>query len=114
MKKAQLIIRFDKEKLDALQYYLNLKGKNLENELKNFIELAYEAQVPQDVKNFIRYQEKDNTGENCDAAEQDNAEKGSKTRRNKSERQNTAASETNETVGSNLEGEEDACPVQTM
>lgn len=53
MKKEQICVDFDDEKLDALQVYLKEKGIVLETELEETIQKLYEKHVPTAVRSFI-------------------------------------------------------------
>ncbi len=53
MKKANVTITFEKEKLDALQYYLGKKEIDLANELVETIAKLYEKHVPGSTREYI-------------------------------------------------------------
>lgn len=53
MKKATLTITFEKEKLDALTYYMEKKNVKLQAELSDTIQKLYEKYVPQPTREYI-------------------------------------------------------------
>ncbi|KXL53857.1 hypothetical protein CLNEO_10830 [Anaerotignum neopropionicum] len=53
MKKATLTITFEKEKLDALTYYMEKKDVKLQAELSDTIQKLYEKYVPQPTREYI-------------------------------------------------------------
>lgn len=53
MKKATLTITFEKEKLDALTYYMKKKDVKLQAELSDTIQKIYEKYVPQPTREYI-------------------------------------------------------------
>lgn len=53
MKKATLTITFEKEKLDALTYYMEKKDVKLQAELSDSIQKLYEKYVPQPTREYI-------------------------------------------------------------
>ncbi len=53
MKKANLTVTFEKEKLDALCYYLEKKEVDLQNELNDTIHKLYVRHVPQPTRAYI-------------------------------------------------------------
>ena len=64
MKTTQVILRFDVAKLKALQYYLPQNGTSVEEELKNHLEEIYNDQVPDSVKDFLKFQSNESSMEN--------------------------------------------------
>lgn len=56
MKTTQIMIRFDAAKLKALEFYLPQNGTNVEEELKKRLDEIYTNEVPDNVKEFIRFQ----------------------------------------------------------
>lgn len=53
MKKATLTLTFEKEKLDALVFYMEKKDAELQNELSETIQKLYEKYVPQPTREYI-------------------------------------------------------------
>ncbi len=53
MKKETLTITFEKEKLDALTYYMEKKNVKLQAELSDTIQKLYEKYVPQPTREYI-------------------------------------------------------------
>lgn len=53
MKKAALTLTFEKEKLNALEFYMEKKDAELQNELFNTIQKLYEKYVPQPTREYI-------------------------------------------------------------
>lgn len=53
MKKTNVTVSFDPEKLDALRLYLSRKGADLEGELDDFLEKSYQRIVPAGIRDFI-------------------------------------------------------------
>lgn len=53
MKKATLTITFEKEKLDALTYYMEKKNVKFQAELSDTIQKLYEKYVPQPTREYI-------------------------------------------------------------
>lgn len=89
MKTTQIMLRFDAAKLKALEYYLPQNGTTVEEELKNRLEDIYKNQVPDNVKEFIRFQSgnkelNDSQTENTPEQTEDAAESGKPSRRQKS------------------------------
>lgn len=64
MKTTQVMLRFDAAKLKALQYYLPQNGTSVEEELQNHLEEIYNDQVPDNVKDFLKFQSNDSSLEN--------------------------------------------------
>ena len=64
MKTTQIILRFDAAKLRALQYYLPQNGTSIEEELQKHLEELYSDQVPDSVKDFLKFQSNDSSLEN--------------------------------------------------
>ena len=53
MKKANLTISFDSEKLDALTYHMGKKEADLQTELEDTVQKLYEKHVPQATREYI-------------------------------------------------------------
>lgn len=53
MKKTNITITFDEERLSALKMYLEQKGQTVEGELENMLESIYTKTVPVGVREFI-------------------------------------------------------------
>lgn len=53
MKKTTLTMSFNKEKLDALSYYMGKKEVDLHSELADTIQKLYEKYVPQPTREYI-------------------------------------------------------------
>lgn len=53
MKKTNITITFDEERLSALKMYLEQKGQTVEGELENMLEIIYTKTVPVGVREFI-------------------------------------------------------------
>lgn len=53
MRKTNVTISFESEKLDALNYYINKKDVKLQNELTDTIQKLYEKHVPQSTREYI-------------------------------------------------------------
>ena len=53
MKKTNLTISFESEKLDALLYYMEKKDVDLQSELAETIQKLYEKYVPQPTRDYI-------------------------------------------------------------
>lgn len=53
MKKATLTLTFEKEKLDALEFYMEKKDAELQNELSDTVQKLYEKYVPQPTREYI-------------------------------------------------------------
>lgn len=53
MKKATLTLTFEKEKLNALEFYMEKKDAELQNELSDTIQKLYEKYVPQPTREYI-------------------------------------------------------------
>lgn len=53
MKKATLTLTFEKEKLNALEFYMEKKDAELQNELSDAIQKLYEKYVPQPTREYI-------------------------------------------------------------
>ncbi len=53
MKKTNITITFDEERLSALKMYLEQKGQTVEGELENMLENIYTKTVPVGVREFI-------------------------------------------------------------
>ena len=68
MKTTQIQLRFDAAKLKALEFYLPNNGTSVEEELQKKFNELYDNEVPQSVKDFLKFQsgdkEFDSTQEN--------------------------------------------------
>lgn len=53
MKKTNITIQYDEEKLDTLNVYLNDKGIVLSDEIGKMIDSLYNKHVPQSVRDFF-------------------------------------------------------------
>lgn len=53
MKKTNLSISFETEKLDALEFYISKKEVKLQDELNETIAKLYEKHVPQTTREYI-------------------------------------------------------------
>lgn len=53
MKKVNITISYDEEKLNALRLYLEQKGQTVENELATAADNLYSKAVPSGVREFI-------------------------------------------------------------
>ena len=53
MKKATLTLTFEKEKLNALEFYMEKKDAELQNELSDTVQKLYEKYVPQPTREYI-------------------------------------------------------------
>ncbi|WP_053956318.1 DUF6103 family protein [Inediibacterium massiliense] len=53
MKKATLTLTFEKEKLNALEFYMEKKDAELQNELSDIVQKLYEKYVPQPTREYI-------------------------------------------------------------
>ena len=53
MKKTTLTISFEKEKLDALQYFMEKKSLDLQTELQGTLENLWQKHIPSAVKEYI-------------------------------------------------------------
>ena len=56
MKKTPVQLRFDAAKLKALEYYLPQAGTSVEEELQKRFNELYDNEVPQNVKDFLKFQ----------------------------------------------------------
>jgi len=56
MKKIPVQLRFDAAKLKALEYYLPQAGTSIEEELQKHFDELYDNEVPQNVKDFLKFQ----------------------------------------------------------
>lgn len=80
MKTTQIQLRFDAAKLKALEFYLPNNGTSVEQELQKKFDELYDTQVPQNVKNFLKFQTGAKTFEETQdaSAELTNASDGGK------------------------------------
>ena len=53
MKKANITVAFDEEKLNALEFSLKKKGSSVQAELAQTLGQLYEQTVPQPVREFL-------------------------------------------------------------
>ncbi len=53
MKKATLAISFDKDKLDAISYFLAKKDLNLQAELERTLENLWQKHIPAPVQEYL-------------------------------------------------------------
>ncbi len=56
MKKTPVQLRFDAAKFKALEYYLPQAGTSVEEELQKRFDELYDNEVPQNVKDFLKFQ----------------------------------------------------------
>lgn len=70
MKTAQVLLKFDAAKLKALEFYLPQNGTSVEEELRNHLDEIYRNEVPDAVKEFIRFQ---SGGKELDNAQEKNS-----------------------------------------
>lgn len=56
MKKANITVSYDSEKLNALRLYLKQKDLTLETELAKAVDSLYNRVVPQGVREFVEMQ----------------------------------------------------------
>lgn len=83
MKTTQIQLRFDAAKLKALEFYLPNNGTSVEEELQKKFNELYDNEVPQSVKDFLKFQ----TGEHSTTQDQENGEvKSDTTAENKTSR----------------------------
>ena len=73
MKTTQLQFRFDAAKLKALEFYLPNNGTSVEEELQKKFNELYDNEVPQNVKDFLKFQSGDVTQSQDSGAEQSDA-----------------------------------------
>lgn len=59
MKKANVQISFDAEKLGAIRQYMGKKEAELQTELEDFMQKLYEKHVPAPVRDYIESREPD-------------------------------------------------------
>jgi hypothetical protein len=57
MKKAEIKLAFDADKLAAIKQYMNKKDKDILSELEDVVAKLYDKYVPLNVKEFIDYNE---------------------------------------------------------
>ncbi len=53
IKKIQLKLNYDEEKLKAIKISLSEKGKDLDEEMLKFLDGLYQKNVPQVLKNYV-------------------------------------------------------------
>ena len=56
MKKTNLQVSFDADKLNALQFYMTKKEVNVEDELQAYLDKLYEKTVPAQVREYVESQ----------------------------------------------------------
>ena len=102
MKNTQINIRYDAAKLNALRFYTKGNEQSIEEELMRHLEELYEKNVPQNVREYIKYQSGDHTEapENDETSEQNTAQRTP--RRSRSHTQSAS------------ESSEISAPVQSM
>lgn len=76
MKTAQVMLKFDAAKLKALEFYLPQNGTSVEEELRGHLDEIYKNEVPDAVKEFIRFQ---SNGREPDNVQEKNAPDQTKT-----------------------------------
>jgi hypothetical protein len=57
MKKATITVSYDAEKLGAIKQYMGKKELNVEQDLQDYLEKAYEKHVPAPVREYIESRE---------------------------------------------------------
>lgn len=57
MKKATIAISYDAEKLGAIKQYMGKKDLNVEQDMEEYLEKAYEKHVPAPVREYIASRE---------------------------------------------------------
>ncbi len=53
MKKINLTVSYEEEKLKALRWYLDQKGTTLEDELIKAVDMLFQKNVPANVRSYI-------------------------------------------------------------
>lgn len=53
MKKINLTVSYEEEKVKALRWYLEQKGTKLEDELVKAVDMLFNKNVPANVRNYI-------------------------------------------------------------
>lgn len=53
MSMTELKVLFPDEKLEALRFFMNRKDQNVEQELKDYLDKAYEKLVPAQVREYL-------------------------------------------------------------
>ncbi len=61
MKKTNLQVSFDADKLNALQFYMTKKEANVEDELQAHLDKLYEKTVPVQVREYVESQSESET-----------------------------------------------------
>lgn len=89
MKTTQIQLRFDAAKLKALEFYLPNNGTSVEQEMQKKFDELYNNEVPQNVKDFLKFQTGDKSFDTVqeNSAEQSDAptnEKPSRRQKNSS------------------------------
>jgi len=92
MKNTQINIRYDAAKLNALRFYTKGNERSIEEELTQHLEELYEKNVPQNVREYIKYQSGDHTEmpENDETSEQNTSQRAP--RRSRSHTQSASES----------------------
>ena len=77
MKNTTVNVRFDAAKLNALRFYTKGNERSIEEELAQHFEELYDKNVPQNVREYIKYQSGDHTEtpENDETSEQNTAQR---------------------------------------
>jgi len=57
MKKATITVSYDAEKLGAIKQYMGKKELNVEQDMQDYLEKAYEKHVPAPVREYIESRE---------------------------------------------------------
>ena len=99
MKTTQVQLRFDAAKLKALEFYLPQNGTSVEEKLQKRFNELYDNEVPQNVKDFLKFQNSDKSfdkeQENTSAGQSENSAEGKPSKRLKSSpKAETSAEET--------------------
>lgn len=53
MKKVSVTVQYDEEKYKAVKMYLEKKGKNLDDEIANYIDTLFTRNVPSIVREYF-------------------------------------------------------------
>ncbi|MDD4492829.1 MAG: hypothetical protein PHV32_00520 [Eubacteriales bacterium] len=107
MKKTPVQLRFDAAKLKALEYYLPQAGTTVEQELQKRFDELYDNEVPQDVKNFLKFQDGEVSADKKMTADDSQEEKSSDGKPAKKQKQSAPKAES-------AAPSEAPAPVQTM
>lgn len=57
MKKSNITVSYDDEKLSAIQYYMGKKNADLHSELEKSMDSFYNKYVPSNVREFVEMKE---------------------------------------------------------